>query len=154
VARSQLRFGLEPGTLNRAVENLRDQAIDNALDLAVRAQRTMTDAIRDVSRFNGLDPILYDDIDVVVDQLPDRVRVFTRLSPSADLDHEIAMAVREWGRKAYSITPRNRKALKFYYPGESDPTYSKRVDIPASPAYNILRRARDRVYQQMRRGTV
>lgn len=153
MARSQLRFGLEPGTLQRAVENLRDQAEDDALDIAVRARETMHDAIREVSEFYGLDPSLYDDIDIIVDQTADGPRLYTDAGGASE-GREIAMAVREWGRRAYSITPKNRKALKFYYPGESDPTYSKRVDIPASPAYNILRRARDRVYQRMRRGTV
>ena len=153
MARTQLRFGLEPGTLQKAVENLRDQANDSALDVAERARETMHDAIRDVSEFYGLDPSLYDDIDVIVDQTADGPRLYTDAGGASE-DREIAMAVREWGRRAYSIYPVNVKALKFYLPGESKPTYSKRSDIPASPAYNILRRARDRVYQRMRRGTV
>lgn len=154
MARSQLRFGVEPGTIQRASENLRDQAQAEATEIANRARLAMEDAIRDVSEFYGLDPSLYDAIQVSVEVESDGPRVFTELAGGASEGQEIALAVREWGRRSYVIRPVVAKKLRFEVPGESKPVFSSQARIPASPAYNILRRARDRVYQRMRRGTV
>lgn len=155
MARSQLRFGVEPATVRRAAENLRDQAQAESLEIVQRSKRAMEEAIEEVSSYYGLDPDLYDGgIEVTVEDSPDGPRFYTELSPGASEGKEIAIAVREWGRRSYMIRPVTAKKLKFEIPGESKPVFSAQARIPESPAYNILRRARDRVYQRMRRGTV
>ena len=151
---ASVRFGVNEASVRRAAENLRDRAADDLTDLARRSGEQMEEAVREFAGFYSSAPDLFDNVVATVEQEADGPRVYISPDYGALTEGEaIHIAVIENGRRGYFVRPVAARKLR-WWDDAGTKRFADEVYIPAQEGFGIMRRARDRVYQRMRRGTV
>ena len=143
------RFGVNSSSINRAAEAIQARGAAELDDIALRAAQQMEEAVADAALYEGADPGVFENVTAEIEYEDDGPRVFLQVDPD-----DVKALVAVFGRKGYYVRPRSAKALRFYVGGEK--RFAQQVYIPPQDGYGatVLRRARDRVYQRLRRGTV
>jgi hypothetical protein len=165
---TQFRIGFEEGTINKIAAILHGEAQAQSARAAETTGILLVDECKKIIRDENIigprkdpprnrpDPrrrlselYAYETIHTA-----EGSRVFITTVPDATKD-EISKvkAIEAGARGHYDITPRRARALSFY-DREGTHRLRKAVNHPPTAARNIARRARDRVYQRLRRGVV